>query len=83
MDPQLIVERLGRQITQMRKHRGMTIMQLAELAGVTRQKLAEIEKGRLTVSMHSYAKVIAAMSSELAIQPARRPTLDELREIFQ
>ena len=83
MDPQLVVERLGQQISTMRKYRGLTILQLAERAGVTRQKLSEIEKGKLTVSMHLYAKVIAAMGSELTVQPARRPTLEELREVFK
>lgn len=83
MDPQLLVERLGQQVNLMRRHRGLTIVQLADQAGVTRQKLSEIEKGKLSVSMHLYAKVIAALGSELAVQPARRPTLDELREVFR
>jgi HTH-type transcriptional regulator/antitoxin HipB len=83
MDPQLLIERLGQQISTMRKQRGLTIVQLAERAGVTRQKLSEIEKGKPTVSMHLYAKVIAAMSSELSVQPARRPTFEELREVFK
>lgn len=83
MDPQLLVERLGQQVREMRLHRGMTIIQLAALANVTRQKLSEIEKGKLTVSMYLYAKVLSALASELKVVPARRPSFEELREVFR
>lgn len=83
MDPLLLVERLGEQLREMRVQRGMTILQLAARAGVTRQKLAEMERGKPTVSMFFYAKVIAAMTSELQVVPARRPTFEELREVFK
>lgn len=83
MDPNLLIERLGDQIRQMRLNRGMTIIQLAEIAGVTRQKLSEVEKGKPTVSMLLYAKVLAALNGELTIVPARRPTFEELREVFK
>lgn len=83
MDPQLLVERLGQQVREMRLNRGMTIIQLAALANVTRQKLSEIEKGKLTVSMYLYAKVLSALSSELKVVPARRPSFEELREVFK
>lgn len=83
MDPLLLVERLGQQLREMRQQRGLTAMQLAERAGITRQKLAEIEKGKPTVSMFFYAKVIAVMSSEMKVVPARKPTFEELREVFK
>ena len=83
MDPVLLIERLGDQLRSMRQQRGMTLIELAERAGITRQKLAEMEKGKPTVSMFFYAKVIAAMTSEVKIVPARKPTFEELREVFQ
>lgn len=83
MDPSLLVERLGRQIASMRKARGQTLIQLAADAGVTRQKLSEIEKGGSTVSIHLYAKVLAALNSEISIVPARRPVFEELHEVFR
>ena len=83
MDPQLLAERLGLQIQEMRLQRGLTIIELAARANVTRQKVSEIEKGKLTVSMLLYAKVLSSMGAELKAVPARRPTLDELREVFK
>jgi transcriptional regulator with XRE-family HTH domain len=83
MDPELLIQRLGQQIKDMRTQRGMTIIELAARANVTRQKLSEIEKGKLTVSMFLYAKVLSALSSELKVVPARRPVFEELREVFQ
>lgn len=82
MDPQLLVERLGQQLKVMRVQRGYTLTQLAQVAGLTRQKLAAIEKGGMTISMQMYAKVIAALGSEVKIVPARRPSFEELKEIF-
>jgi HTH-type transcriptional regulator/antitoxin HipB len=83
MDASFLVERLGRQIASMRKARGQTLIELAADAGVTRQKLAEIERGSMTVSIHSYAKVLAALNVEISIAPARRPVFEELREVFR
>lgn len=83
MDPSLITQRLGQQITSMRKHRGLTMIQLAAQAGVTRQKLSEIERGRESVGIGLYAKVLAALQGELNVTPARRPTFEELSEVFR
>ena len=82
MDSQLLVERLGRQLRAMRLQRGYTLTQLAQSAGLTRQKLSAVENGGLTISIQMYAKVIAALGSELNVVPARRPTFEELKEIF-
>jgi transcriptional regulator with XRE-family HTH domain len=56
---------------------------LAAQSGMTRQKLAEIEKGSPTVSMNFYAKALAALDSEIKVVPARRPSFEELREVFR
>lgn len=83
MDATLLLERLGRQIEEMRKSRGLTQVQLAYQSGMTRQKLAEVEKGSPTVAVNFYAKVLAALNAEVKIVSARRPTFEELREVFQ
>jgi y4mF family transcriptional regulator len=83
MDPLMVIERLGQQISEMRKNRGMTQIDLAESAGVTRQKLSEIERGKATVSINLYAKVLAALGAELTVVAARRPSFEELREVFR
>jgi transcriptional regulator with XRE-family HTH domain len=83
MDPLLLIERLGVQLREMRLQRGLTLIELSARAGVTRQKISEMEKGKPTISMFLYAKVISAMTSELRVVPARRPTFEELREVFK
>ncbi|WP_455914127.1 helix-turn-helix domain-containing protein [Pseudomonas syringae] len=83
MDATLLLERLGSQIEEMRRSRGLTQVQLAYQAGMTRQKLAEVEKGSPTVAVNFYAKVLAALNAEIKVVSARRPTFEELREVFQ
>ncbi|WP_110947710.1 helix-turn-helix domain-containing protein [Pseudomonas bohemica] len=83
MDALLLIERLGKQIADMRKTRGLTLVQLAAQSGLTRQKLAEIEKGSPTVSMNFYARALAALDAEIKVVPARRPSFEELREVFR
>ena len=83
MDATLLLERLGCQIEEMRKSRGLTQVQLAYQSGMTRQKLAEVEKGSPTVAVNFYAKVLAALNAEIKVVSARRPTFEELREVFQ
>ncbi|OCX19614.1 helix-turn-helix domain-containing protein [Pseudomonas graminis] len=83
MDATLLLERLGSQIEEMRRSRGLTQVQLAHQSGMTRQKLAEVEKGSPTVAVNFYAKVLAALNAEIKVVSARRPTFEELREVFQ
>jgi DNA-binding XRE family transcriptional regulator len=66
----------------MRLNRGYKQVDLAKLAGITRQKLIEIEKGSLSVSMNAYARVIAALGSEIKLVPVTMPTLEELEDLF-
>jgi HTH-type transcriptional regulator / antitoxin HipB len=80
MDTSIITQRLGQQVRSMRLNRGYTQADLAKLAGVTRQKL--IEKGSLSVSMNAYARVIAALGSEVKLVPVTLPTLEELEDLF-
>ncbi|MBP1125797.1 MULTISPECIES: helix-turn-helix domain-containing protein [Pseudomonas] len=82
MDTSVIAERFGNQIRTMRLNRGYTQADLAKLAGVTRQKLIEIEKGSLSVSMNAFARVMAALGSEIKLVPVTLPTLEELEDIF-
>ncbi|HHK1716951.1 helix-turn-helix transcriptional regulator [Pseudomonas aeruginosa] len=82
MDAQLILSRLGEQIKGMRVRRGLTQSQLARLANTTRQKVAAIETGDGTVGSVYYGKVLAALSAEVQVVPARRPVLEELHEVF-
>lgn len=83
MDHALLVSRLGHQIREKRINRGLTQARLAELAGLTRQKVVAVEKGTLTVGMLAYARTLGALECELAVIPAAMPTLEELGELFE
>lgn len=82
MDTSIITQRLGSQIRAMRLNRGYKQADLAKLAGVTRQKLIEVEQGSPSVSMNAYARVIAALGSEFKLVPVTMPTLEELEDVF-
>jgi len=83
MDYSLLISRLASQIRAKRINRGLTQAHLAELAGLTRQKVIAVEKGALTVAMVAYARVLSALDCELAVVPAAMPTLEELGELFE
>jgi HTH-type transcriptional regulator / antitoxin HipB len=82
MDTSIITQRLGEQVRAMRLSRGYKQAELAKLAGITRQKMIEIEQGSPSVSMNAYARVIAALGSELKLVPVTLPTLEELGDLF-
>ncbi|BDB21544.1 hypothetical protein cym2001_49090 [Pseudomonas sp. CYM-20-01] len=82
MDTSVITHRLGIQLRSLRLNRGYKQADLAKLAGVTRQKLIEIEKGSLSVSMNAYARVTAALGSEFKLVPVTLPTLEEVEDLF-
>ena len=58
MDYSLIISRLGKQIREKRINRGLTQVQLAELAGLTRHKVIAVEKGTLSVGMIAFARIL-------------------------
>jgi len=82
MDYALLVDRLGEQICEKRINRGLTQAQVAQLAGLTRQKVIAVEKGTLSVSMLAFARVLGALDCEFEVVPARMPTLEELGDMF-
>ncbi len=74
--------RLGHSLKSMRKARGLTQASVAQLAHVPRLKVIQTERGDPSVSISAYAEIARALGGELAIVPARRPTLEEVRELF-
>ncbi|MHC8384978.1 helix-turn-helix domain-containing protein [Pseudomonas sp. LB3P14] len=83
MDYIFLISRLGNQLREKRVNRGLTQAQLAHLAGMTRQKVIDVEKGTLSVGMIAYARVLAALDCELTVVPAVMPTLEELGDLFE
>jgi len=82
MDSELISQRLGLQLRQRRLNRGLTQADLAERAGLTRQKIIAVERGDSRVGMAAYTRVLAALDCELTVVPAALPTLDEIQGVF-
>ena len=66
-------------LVQERKTRGLTQSQLADLAGVSRRALQEVERGGDT-SVSTLGKLCAAMQMELTFSRRSAPTLDDLVE---
>jgi transcriptional regulator with XRE-family HTH domain len=83
MDYSLLIYRLGIQIREKRLSRGLTQADLAQIAGLTRQKVVAVEKGTLSVGVSAYARVLGALDCELAVIPAVMPTLDEVQDLFE
>lgn len=83
MDYLLLTQRLGQQIRERRLSRGLTQAGVADIAGLTRQKVIAVEKGNLSVGMGAYARVLGALDCELAVVPAAMPTLDEVQGLFE
>jgi transcriptional regulator with XRE-family HTH domain len=55
---------------------------IAASAGLPRLKVIQIERGEASVSMGAYANLAASLGMEFALTPARRPTLDEVKELL-
>ncbi|HEY1397971.1 helix-turn-helix domain-containing protein [Roseateles sp.] len=74
---------LAHSLKAMRLERGHSQADLAQLAGVPRLKVVQIEAAKPGVSVAAYARVAAAMGAEMRVVPQQRPTLDEIRQLLE
>ncbi len=74
-----ILIQLGTALRQARSERGLSQAALAEQAGIPRLKVIQVEAGDERVASRYYARIAAALGQRLSLQPARRPTLEELQ----
>jgi HTH-type transcriptional regulator/antitoxin HipB len=81
-DDESTVADLGAQLKAMRQARGLRLVDVAERAGIPRLKVIHVEAGRTGVAISSYARVAAALGARLNLQPAQRPTLDEIASLI-
>lgn len=65
MTNQLLYEKLGTKIRQLRNGRGLTIAQLAEKAGIDDYYLGEIERAEKKPSLDILSKLANALDIEL------------------
>ena len=82
MDEVTLLARFGSAMRRLRQARGLTQAALAARAGVPRLKVIQAERGDGSVSIGAYAQIASALGAEFTLLPARRPTLDEVRELL-
>ncbi len=58
---------LGELIRRIRKERGLTQTELAERANIARGALQKLERGRGTITIETFLKLLHAMSLDLAL----------------
>jgi transcriptional regulator with XRE-family HTH domain len=59
--------RIGRRIAEIRKEKGMTQAQLAELCGLQQAHIARIENGKYSVGLDTLAQIADAMGARVDI----------------
>lgn len=72
---------IGKGIVSARKQSGLTQLQLATKAGVSRPTIALLENGRATeIGYSKLARILAVLGLEFRLQPIapQRPTLEDL-----
>lgn len=82
MDYETSLTRLGTALRKARLERGLTQVDVAKRAGLVRGRVIQAEKGDPSLSMRSYAQLVAALGMELNLVPATRPTLDDIHELM-
>ncbi len=73
---------LGIRIRQARKEKKLTQAQLAEMAGIARKTLSQIETGTVPdIGIRKVARALEILGLELTVRPASAPpTLEELQQ---
>ena len=61
---QEILAEMGEQITLARKRRSLTLVQVAERAGIHRETLRKVEKGDASVALGAYFNVLRVLNLE-------------------
>jgi transcriptional regulator with XRE-family HTH domain len=77
----LTLAEIGQRITSARKKYGLTQLELAKKAGVSRPTIDLLENGRATeIGYSKLARILAVLGLEFWLQPAspQRPTLEDL-----
>lgn len=62
-----MLEDIGREICYYRKHSGLTQRQLADLAGVGKTVIFDIEKGKTTIKLNTLLKVLNVLNIQIKL----------------
>lgn len=60
-------ERIGKRIAEIRKQKGLTILQLHEMTGLDNSNIGKIERGRYNVSIDILQRICDALDVKLDI----------------
>lgn len=75
----MMLHELGRQLAVLRRQKGISQQQLAELAGVDRTTVSRFESGAMVELGYSKVeRLFAIFDQELVLSPRTAPTLDDL-----
>lgn len=83
MDAETLLSDLGKQLRAARLRRGLTQAELAHAANLPRLKIGQIEAGKPTVAILAFAKAASVLGLAFGLEPARRPTLEELPDFLK
>ena len=72
---------VAKTLAEARRRAGLTQSQLARRAGTSQATVSAYESGRKVPSIETFARLLAATGSQLAVveAPARRPSREELQ----
>ncbi len=76
----MIPEELGKIVFSHRKKSGLTQKQLADLAGVGKTVVFDIEKGKATVQMNSLLKVLAVLNITVELKSPLMKQMERYNE---
>lgn len=65
-DPEAIYRVFGRRLRELREKKGLPQQELAELSGLTRSSIANIEKGKQRVLLHQLVQFAEALGTDVA-----------------
>ncbi|MGR4859544.1 helix-turn-helix domain-containing protein [Bacteroides pyogenes] len=61
-------ERIGKMIADIRTEQGLTVRELADLAGVASPNICKIENGKYSPGVDVLSRILSAMSHRLTIE---------------
>lgn len=64
---------IGRAIAELRVSKGLTVEEAAERSGLTKLRMAAVERGRILDRPHMLAKLVEVLGGRLAIVPEETP----------
>lgn len=73
---------LGQSIRELRRALGLTQAQLAEIVGVNRRWVVQVEQAKTSADLRTLLRALQALGAELHVKPVRASAGAELRDII-